>query len=227
AVEAIECELLGEWGSFSWWLQVFLASACLVSLVGKRFTDRVRRPWKVWFFDMAKQGVQAFMTHLLNIVLSTGFVEWLDSDADPCNWYWINMSLDCTLGVGIIFFLLRSLQFTYRMKFVGRPELARCGHYGDPPEFRIFARQLLDWQALTIFEYRCALDTNNCFHTQAITYSFGSPFRSNRCVSRRVPQPRRDLLRQPSGYDYTWLSCLLCYCKIPWGALRCGGMHNP
>ncbi|CAE8687189.1 unnamed protein product, partial [Polarella glacialis] len=45
-----------------------------------------------------------------------------------------------------------SLQFTYRMKCVGRPELARCGHYGDPPQFRIFARQLLDWQVLVIVQ---------------------------------------------------------------------------
>eukprot|EP00435_Cladocopium_sp_Y103_P050124 s2735_g15.t1 len=142
----LECELLGKWGSFGWWLQVFLGAVCMASLIGKRFTDKVRRSWKVWFFDTAKQGTQALMNHIINIGLSMGFGEWLEVDADPCNWYWINMSLDCTLGVAIMFLLLRTLQCVYRSKCVARPELARCGHYGDPPDLKIFFRQLLDWQ---------------------------------------------------------------------------------
>ncbi|CAL1152315.1 unnamed protein product [Cladocopium goreaui] len=142
----LECELLGKWGSFGWWLQVFLGAVCMASLIGKRFTDKVRRSWKVWFFDTAKQGTQALMNHIINIGLSMGFGEWLEVDADPCNWYWINMSLDCTLGVATMFLLLRTLQCVYRSKCVARPELARCGHYGDPPDLKIFFRQLLDWQ---------------------------------------------------------------------------------
>ncbi|CAJ1410742.1 unnamed protein product [Effrenium voratum] len=147
----LECELLGQWGSFGWWLQVFLGAVCMASLIGKRFTDKVRRPWKVWFFDTAKQGTQALMNHIINIGLSMGFGEWLAVEADPCNWYWINMSLDCTLGVGLMFLLLRSLQCAYR-KCLARPELARCGHYGDPPDFKIFLRQLLDWQVASCDE---------------------------------------------------------------------------
>mmetsp|Transcript_23045 Transcript_23045/g.43316 ORF Transcript_23045/g.43316 Transcript_23045/m.43316 type:complete len:280 (+) Transcript_23045:114-953(+) len=148
----LECELLGKWGSFGWWLQVFLGTVCLTSLVGKRFTDKVRRPWKVWFFDTAKQGTQALMNHVINIALSMGFGEWLEVDADPCNWYWINMSLDCTLGVAMMFILLRTLQCVYRSKTIARPELARCGHYGEPPDGTIFLRQLLDWQALVLVQ---------------------------------------------------------------------------
>lgn len=149
----LQCELLGKWGSFGWWLQAFLGLTCLVSLVGKRFTDQVRRPWKVWFFDTSKQFVQACLNHLINIGLSVAFGEWLDdADTDPCNWYCINLTLDCTLGVGLLFLLLRMLQCTYRSERVGRPELARCGEYGDPPDIRIFARQLLDWEGLVIVQ---------------------------------------------------------------------------
>ena len=32
-------------------------------------------------------------------------------------------------------------QVLFRLKAV------RCGHYGDPPDTKIFLRQLLDWQA--------------------------------------------------------------------------------
>eukprot|EP00747_Dinoflagellata_sp_TGD_P170122 gnl/TRDRNA2_/TRDRNA2_200877_c0_seq1.p1 gnl/TRDRNA2_/TRDRNA2_200877_c0~~gnl/TRDRNA2_/TRDRNA2_200877_c0_seq1.p1 ORF type:complete len:356 (-),score=62.35 gnl/TRDRNA2_/TRDRNA2_200877_c0_seq1:38-1042(-) len=153
---AMQCELLGRWGSFGWWLQAFLGLVCLASLVGKRFTDKVRRPWKVWFFDTSKQGVQAMMNHLMNIGLSKAFGAWLDADADPCNWYWINLSLDCTAGIAMLLLMLRGLQCIYRMKCVGRPELARSGEYGEPPDRKIWARQLLDWQGLVVIQ-KCVL----------------------------------------------------------------------
>lgn len=148
----LQCELLGEFGSFGWWLQGVLAFCCMLSLVGKRFTDKVRRPWKIWWFDTSKQGVQATLNHSVNIALSKAFGVWLADDTDPCNWYWVNLSLDCTLGVLFLFGLLKILQKVYRSKYVGRPELANCGEYGDPPDFRIFCRQLLDWQALVVVQ---------------------------------------------------------------------------
>lgn len=151
-----QCELLGRWGSFGWWLQGFLGVVCLCSLVAKRFTDRVRRPWTVWFMDTSKQVVQAVVNHLVNIGLSKAFGEWLDTTADPCNWYWINLSLDCTLGVAILLLLLRLLQCLYRKGCVGRPELARVGDYGNPPDKALFLRQLGDWQGL-VFIQKCII----------------------------------------------------------------------
>jgi len=146
------CELLGKWGSFGWWIQGFLAFVSFASLVGKRFTDKVRRPWKVWFFDTSKQGLQCLMVHFLNIMLARGFDSWLGLDADPCNWYWINLSLDCTIGVLVMYLLLRSAQCAYRSKWVGRPELARSGDYGNPPVCGIFFRQLLDWLCMAVVQ---------------------------------------------------------------------------
>lgn len=150
------CELLGEWGSFGWWLQGFLGVVSFGSLVGKRFTDKVRRPWKIWFFDTSKQVLQCCMIHLLNIGLASGFDEyldeWLDVKADACSWYWINLTLDCTVGVLILFIFLRSLQSVYRTRCVDRPELARTGDYGAPPDWCIFTRQLLDWLLLAALQ---------------------------------------------------------------------------
>mmetsp|Transcript_75103 Transcript_75103/g.243024 ORF Transcript_75103/g.243024 Transcript_75103/m.243024 type:complete len:361 (-) Transcript_75103:46-1128(-) len=137
--------LLGGYRAF--WVQfVFL------SLVGKRFTDRIRRPWKIWFFDTSKQGISAVLVHFLNILLSMAFGRWLKVKADPCNWYWINLSLDDTLGIGVQLILLRTLQYVYRSRCVGRPELALTGEYGDPPRCSRWARQLLDWQCLVLLQ---------------------------------------------------------------------------
>jgi len=161
------CQLLST--SFGWWLQLFLGLVSFISLLGKRFTDKVRRPWKVWFFDTSKQGLSALLIHFVNILLSMAFGEWLSADADPCNWYWINLTLDDTLGVGVLFILLRLLQCIYRTRYVDRPELAMSGEYGDPPDVRIFVRQLLDWQALVVVE-KCILATLVVNFTAAVAF---------------------------------------------------------
>mmetsp|Transcript_54190 Transcript_54190/g.117088 ORF Transcript_54190/g.117088 Transcript_54190/m.117088 type:complete len:270 (+) Transcript_54190:71-880(+) len=152
AEAAERCELLGTWGSFGWWLQGFLGAASFSSLIVKRYTDEVRRPWKVWLFDTTKQVMQCILIHLVNMGLARGFDVWFDTDADSCNWYWVNFVLDCTVGVLILFMLLRSLQWLYRLQRINRPELARTGDYGVPPSSMIFARQLADWLAIAAVE---------------------------------------------------------------------------
>lgn len=144
------CDLIST--SFGWWLQAVLGAVCFISLVGKRFTDKVRRPWRVWFFDTSKQACAAGLMHFGNIFLAMAFGEFLDNSSDPCNWYWINLTLDDTLGVLVIFILLRLLQCTYRLRCVNRPHLALSGEYGDPPDLRIFVRQLLDFQGIVVVE---------------------------------------------------------------------------
>jgi len=146
---------------------------CLASLIGKRFTDRIRRPWKVWFFDTSKQGLQAFLNHFLNILISVAYGEFMDNDADPCNWYWINLSLDCTLGVLILYIMLAVLKWVYRLECVGRPELAMSGDYGDPPSWAIFRRQLWDWQCLALIQkFLLATLVIRCRHLMAAIAEF-------------------------------------------------------
>jgi len=144
------CSLIST--SFGWWLQAILGAVCFISLVGKRFTDKVRRPWKIWFLDTSKQACAAVTMHFGNIFLALAFGEFLDTSSDPCNWYWINLSLDDTVGVLVIFVLLRLLQCTYRLRCVNRPQLALSGEYGDPPDLDVFARQLLDFQLIVVVE---------------------------------------------------------------------------
>lgn len=129
--------------------QSALSAICLLSLVAKRFADSEQRPWRVWLFDVSKQVVQAAMNHLIIVGLLKAFHEPLDVEANLCNWYWVNMLVDSTIGVLVSLVILRAIQCGYRMKCVGRPDLARCGDYGDPPDFRVFLRQLGDWLAVS------------------------------------------------------------------------------
>lgn len=145
-----QCQLLGQWGSFGWWLQGFLGFTCFIALVYKRFTDPVRRPWKIWWMDSSKQGIACCVVHFLNIGLSKAYGELLDTAADPCNWYWVNFTLDCTIGVAIVCLLLRVQIECYRR--AGCEELANVGYYGEPPSWRIWRRQLLDYQLLVVIQ---------------------------------------------------------------------------
>lgn len=37
------------------------------SLIVKRFSETPRRPWLIWFFDVAKQGLGSVYAHFLNM----------------------------------------------------------------------------------------------------------------------------------------------------------------
>lgn len=147
----VQCELLGKFGSFGWWVQLFLFGCCFCSLIYKRFHDEVRRSWLVWFFDTSKQGFGAMLAHGLNIALAKTFDALVSVEADACNWYFINITMDTTFGCVIVIILLKVLTRIY-VRCLKRPDLARIGEYGDPPNYKIWRRQLADYMVLTIVE---------------------------------------------------------------------------
>ncbi|NXV42203.1 STIMA regulator, partial [Uria aalge] len=55
-----------------------------------------RRPWKIWFFDISKQGIGAVFIHFANVVLA----EYIEED--PCFLYFMIFILDATLGMLLI-----------------------------------------------------------------------------------------------------------------------------
>lgn len=148
------CELLGKFGSFGWWVQGFLMLMCFLSLIYKRFVDTVRRSWTVWFFDVSKQGFGTCLTHALNLCLAKSFELLVNVEADACNWYFINITMDTTLGCLIVMSLLMLLNQFY-IKVLKRPELARIGEYGNPPNWSIWRKQLFDYMCLTVVEKLC------------------------------------------------------------------------
>jgi len=62
-----ECKLLGP---FSLFVQGALGLLALLSLVYKRWREKPRRPYKIWFFDVSKQVVGAVILHILNLLMS-------------------------------------------------------------------------------------------------------------------------------------------------------------
>lgn len=107
------CELVG---TFSLVTQGILGLLCLLSLLVKRYYEYpMRRTWCVWFFDVLKQVLGAIGIHIFNVVLSVikGYdilaIAFDDTKEDPCDWYFLSIVFDCTVGVLIFYFVFTAV----------------------------------------------------------------------------------------------------------------------
>ena len=89
-----KCEMFGGFGFF---IQAVLGAAAFSILIFKRYIEKPRRPWKIWFYDVAKQLISSLALHLFNLIISAVLSSDKD-DADACVWYFVTITLDCTLG---------------------------------------------------------------------------------------------------------------------------------
>ena len=88
------CEMFGGFGFF---IQAVLGAAAFSILIVKRYIEKPRRPWKIWFYDVAKQIISSVVLHLFNLIISA-ILSSDEKDADACVWYFVTVTLDCTLG---------------------------------------------------------------------------------------------------------------------------------
>lgn len=97
------CELLGPVAVV---VQLLMGVVVLGSLVYKRYKETPQRPWRVWMMDVSKQLQGQMLVHLLNVVFSSN-----TKTRNPCALYILNVLLDTTLGVGIIYVVMHLSQY--------------------------------------------------------------------------------------------------------------------
>lgn len=132
-----ECELLGP---FALIVQGSMGLIAVLSLVYKRNQENPRRPWWIWFFDVSKQIVGSAGLHMLNLLMSIIFSQsgLPELDDNPCTWYFLNILVDTTLGVPVLWFFLFILHTTaFRL---GVKDIL-SGEYGEPPKWSAFLKQ--------------------------------------------------------------------------------------
>lgn len=86
-------------------VQALMGILVLGTLVWKRQREKPRRPWKIWLLDITKQMLGQLFVHTLNVLLSN-FVANVGSE-NPCSLYFLNILVDTTAGVAIIYATLR------------------------------------------------------------------------------------------------------------------------
>ncbi|CEP13654.1 hypothetical protein [Parasitella parasitica] len=135
------CKLLD---SFAIFVQLVLAGFAFSTLIIKRQRESPQRPLSTWSFDVSKQLIGGGVIHTLNLVASHLFGKSLDGEpeSNPCVWYFLNILVDTTLGVLIIWGVLAAVKFIaslYRLKGF------QSGIYGEPPlvnQIKVWSKQL-------------------------------------------------------------------------------------
>lgn len=134
------CKLMG---GFAIVVQITMACVALLSLLLKRHFENPKRPLIIWAMDTSKQAVAASLVHITNIFVSL-FSQLLgggENSSNPCSWYFLNLFLDTTIGVYILYLFLTAINY-FCVRFLGISDI-ETGVYGNPPRFLPWFKQLL------------------------------------------------------------------------------------
>lgn len=179
-----KCELVG---TFSLLTQAFLGLLCLLSLIVKRFYEYpVRRTWPVWFFDVSKQVIGALGVHVFNVLLSilkalpNDAVPYGDSlpdpcegdddcGADPCDWYFLSIVLDCTIGVYVLYVVLMGVSRVCKRVFhITQLESGEYGSNPHKPSVTAYFKQLAVYFGSLMITKFVLYGFVECFETQLL-----------------------------------------------------------
>ncbi|KAK0491439.1 vacuolar membrane protein-domain-containing protein [Armillaria novae-zelandiae] len=133
-VDGHSCQLLGPTALI---VQGLMGVLVILSLVYKRHREKPKRPWRIWLFDVSKQIVGQMFVHGVNVFVSD--IVSHNSDENACVFYFFNILVDTTLGVGLLYIILRVLThlFVENLHLKG----FESGIYGTPPSVQFWGKQ--------------------------------------------------------------------------------------
>lgn len=148
------CQLLGPTSIV---IQLAMGMAVLAGLLAKRNHEHPRRKLVVWGYDVGKQMIGALGIHFVNLALGLWqqrralFAQQESGDDDAqCDWYFLNLLSDTTVGLPILWVTLIVLQSVLQHFHV---ENIESGNYfpsttaqspgKQKPLFSAFLKQLL------------------------------------------------------------------------------------
>lgn len=137
-----QCQLFGVFG---WGVQCFLAVSCFGSLVYKRFRERPQRAWKIFLMDVSKQAISAGLAHIMNVIIALVLSAW-EADDNPCVWYFINITIDTTIGVLLCYCMLQLVLRASEKRGWTRMRTGRYVSEGEGKlDFLAWGLQLMVW----------------------------------------------------------------------------------
>ncbi|GAA5944582.1 hypothetical protein JCM1841_006131 [Sporobolomyces salmonicolor] len=131
-VDTDTCRLLGPVALV---VQGVMGAIVLAALVAKRMREKPRRKWKIWLGDVGKQVLGQAFVHASNVAISALIAN--HRSDNPCSLYALNILLDTTFGVLLLYFLL---QYSTGLMQRFQP-LYRTGFYGSPFSFTLWGEQ--------------------------------------------------------------------------------------
>ncbi|WAQ80712.1 hypothetical protein PtA15_1A50 [Puccinia triticina] len=85
-----------------------MALIILASLLYKRHREKPKRKYRIWTADVSKQVLGQAFVHMLNIFISDSMAS-LPSKGNPCALYFMNIFIDTTIGVFVLFLALNTI----------------------------------------------------------------------------------------------------------------------
>mmetsp|Transcript_137550 Transcript_137550/g.357426 ORF Transcript_137550/g.357426 Transcript_137550/m.357426 type:complete len:271 (+) Transcript_137550:122-934(+) len=116
ATEDKPCALLP--GLFGIFVQGLLFSSSMATLLYKKKSEEWSDPgnarsWPTFLMDSSKQFIGFGFVHVLNLVCAALLGSSLEGSG--CDWYWVNIMIDDTVGVAIEYFFLKHLTTFFEM----------------------------------------------------------------------------------------------------------------
>jgi len=128
------CLVLPGIGGFA--VQALLAACCVGVFYIKRQKEHEKfgqdvRSKEEFFLDASKQFAGAGSIHVMNLVFAS-VLNGLMAGGDECEWYWINIMVDTTLGTLVAYFLLQVASAFARKRLSPKAaEDFKSGEYRD------------------------------------------------------------------------------------------------
>ncbi|KAH9855006.1 Vacuolar membrane protein-domain-containing protein [Lenzites betulinus] len=145
-VDRRSCRLLGPTALI---VQGLMGVLVILSLVYKRHRESPKRLWRIWLFDVSKQIFGQMFVHGVNVLISDVVAHLASGNA--CVLYFLNILLDTTFGVGIIYCVLHAT--THLLTVKCHLKGFETGVYGTPPRISYWLRQSAVYMfALTIMK---------------------------------------------------------------------------
>jgi hypothetical protein len=126
--------------SFAIIVQILMAIVALASLLYKRSLEQPKRPLFIWALDTSKQAISAGLVHFANIFLAYISSVLPKAPSNPCVWYFLNLLLDTTIGVYLLYLSLNIVN--YIAGLCGISDI-KMGHYGNPTRLWPWFKQLI------------------------------------------------------------------------------------
>eukprot|EP00811_Abedinium_folium_P006690 NODE_16169_length_1008_cov_10.942111.p1 GENE.NODE_16169_length_1008_cov_10.942111~~NODE_16169_length_1008_cov_10.942111.p1 ORF type:complete len:271 (+),score=31.79 NODE_16169_length_1008_cov_10.942111:98-814(+) len=132
-------------------LLLLLMAALLTVAVKKKREDarNAMRSWGTFALDFSKQGFGMSMLHCINRTFATR----CESNADECAWYWLQVVIDTTVGVGIEYLLLRgAARLLWRLLGDRAADFDSGDYRNDSGNFAVrkYLKQLLLWLVIVV-----------------------------------------------------------------------------
>eukprot|EP00927_Polykrikos_kofoidii_P059523 TRINITY_DN54673_c0_g1_i1.p1 TRINITY_DN54673_c0_g1~~TRINITY_DN54673_c0_g1_i1.p1 ORF type:complete len:234 (+),score=35.29 TRINITY_DN54673_c0_g1_i1:174-875(+) len=176
------CQVLP--GLFGIFVQGMLFGICVATLVYKKHREGPGRTWYEFGLDSSKQFVGAGWIHSMNLMCAIFLGDTVRS-ADQCEWYWINIMVDTTIGIVVQWLLLSATMkvLNAMLKQQSAQEFQTGRYYDGNGDFssRRYMKQLCLWLVIVTMMKACMVMLMLGFATplQTAAHVVLSPFMAN------------------------------------------------